>query len=147
MEPRFPLMGGTEQLPHERAELNIYWYKVPDGYEFAAQDPSGDVFAYEKCPVIRNEKWAKDTGKRIYLGNTGIRYMGPVLYNPYKWHRTLTQRPKVWHTPPTLHPSEWSQPTTPKNIPPFPSQFHIMLSRQYARCLNALRTIVLPFIQ
>ena len=86
MEPYFPYMGDTPQLTQPKIELSIYWYKVPEGYGFAAQDPCGDVFAYENCPVVRNEKWATNTGKRIYLGR---------IPPHHEWHRILTQRPML----------------------------------------------------
>ena len=69
--------------------LDIDWSKVPEGYDWAAQDENGDVFAYMGRPIISYEfisKIWRDPCKRAHFIREGKK-------NP-NFHKTLTKRPE-----------------------------------------------------
>ena len=66
--------------------LNIDWSKVPEGYDWAAQDENGDVFAHSHEPEIdaTGKCWAS-----MYLSCTRL----DIDLDNENWRDTKTQRP------------------------------------------------------
>ena len=66
--------------------LDIDWEKVPEGYDWVAQDENGDIFAFDIEPISSvSLEWLSKT-KNYYLVSHG------EFYNP-DWRNTLTKRP------------------------------------------------------
>ena len=58
--------------------LDIEWEKVPEGYDWAAQDSNGDIYAWATEPkIIETEegcwRWRGDKDTHYYVGHTSIR--------------------------------------------------------------------------
>ena len=55
--------------------LDIEWEKVPEGYDWVAQDSNGDIYAWPTKPV-RTEaeggywRWRGEKGTQLYFGST-----------------------------------------------------------------------------
>ena len=74
----------AEEAP--TSELDIDWSQVPEGYDWAAQDENGDIFAFDIEPISAvSLEWLSKT-KNYYLVSHG------EFYNP-DWRNTLTKRP------------------------------------------------------
>ena len=61
----------SEEIP----ALDIDWSQVPEGYDWAAQDSNGDIYAWPTKPV-RTEaeggywRWRGEKGTQYYVGST-----------------------------------------------------------------------------
>ena len=79
----------AEEAP--TSELDIDWSQVPEGYDWAAQDENGDIFAFDIEPISAvSLEWLSKT-KNYYLVSHG------EFYNP-DWRNTLTKRPRATST-------------------------------------------------
>ena len=61
------------------------WSKIPEGYDWAATDEDGDLFAYSKSPHIKAGQWAANFG----VGVIGISPGDPCQ----DWRESLEKRP------------------------------------------------------
>ena len=66
--------------------LDIDWSKVPEGYDWAAQDKCGLAYAYKERPFIVEQHgvWAAD----------GRCYSVEVLRKNRNWRNSRTHRPE-----------------------------------------------------
>lgn len=76
----------SEEIP----ALDIDWSQVPEGYDWAAQDSNGDIYAWPTKPV-RTEaeggywRWRGEKGTQYYVGST--------TWREADINRSLTKRP------------------------------------------------------
>ena len=70
--------------------LDIDWSKVPEGYDWVAQDKCGIVYAYMDRPVISYESGSTGTWRSPCHR---IRFIEERKKNP-NFHKTLTKRPE-----------------------------------------------------
>ena len=72
------------------AALDIDWSQVPEGYDWAAQDSNGDIYAWPTKPV-RTEaeggywRWRGEKGTQFYVCST--------TWREADINRSLTKRP------------------------------------------------------
>ena len=77
-------------VQEEQTPLDIDWSKVPEGYDWAAQDSNGDIYAWPTKPV-RTEaeggywRWRGEKGTQYYVGST--------TWREADINRSLTKRP------------------------------------------------------
>ena len=73
----------------ETPALDIDWSKVPEGFDWAAQDECGLVWAYEIKPKCGENQWLLgEVNNRL----TRFHHHIPLRPNP-NWRNTLTKRP------------------------------------------------------
>ena len=78
---------GEQQV--SAAALDIDWSKVPEGFDWVAQDQCGLVWAYEVEPHLGESQWRlRDIHSRLTTFNNHI----TVEPNP-NWRNTKTKRP------------------------------------------------------
>jgi hypothetical protein len=68
--------------------LDIDWSKVPEGFDWVAQDQCGLVWAYEVEPTRGANQWIIKSPYRL----TSFQHHIPIHPNS-AWHNTLTKRP------------------------------------------------------
>ena len=68
--------------------LDIDWSKVPEGFDWAAQDQCGLVWAYEVEPTRGANQWIIGEGHKL----TSFHHHILVQHNP-DWRNTKTKRP------------------------------------------------------
>ena len=79
-----------ETVKEEAPVLDIDWSKVPEGFDWAAQDNNGDIYAWSTKPV-RTEaeggywRWRGEKGTHFYIGST--------TWREADINRSLTKRP------------------------------------------------------
>ena len=73
----------SEEIP----ALDIDWSKVPEAYDWVAQDSNGDIYAYTEAPEDCIDDWMPTNGGYAYCLENG--HPNP---NP-NWRNTLTKRP------------------------------------------------------
>ena len=79
-----------ETVKEEAPVLDIDWSKVPEGFDWAAQDSNGDIYAWSTKPV-RTEaeggywRWRGEKGTQYYVGST--------TWREADINRSLTKRP------------------------------------------------------
>ena len=75
----------SEEIP----ALDIDWSQVPEGYDWAAQDQNGLVWACEIEPKCGEDQWLLgEINSRL----TRFHHHIPLCPNP-DWRNTLTKRP------------------------------------------------------
>ena len=74
----------SEEIP----ALDIDWSQVPEGYDWAAQDQCGLVWAYEVEPTRGANQWIIKSPYRL----TSFQHHIPIHPNS-AWYNTLTKRP------------------------------------------------------
>ena len=72
----------------ETPALDIDWSKVPEGFDWAAQDQCGSVWAYEVEPTRGANQWIIKSPYRL----TRFQHHIPIHPNS-AWYNTLTKRP------------------------------------------------------
>lgn len=66
--------------------LVLDWSQIPVGYDYAAQDFDGHVYAYQKKP------FSSPSGRPWWCGQNFV-YVKKLKENPF-WRETVTRRPQ-----------------------------------------------------
>ena len=76
----------SEEIP----ALDIDWSQVPEGYDWAAQDSNGDIYAWASKP----ERTEAEGGYWRWRGEKGTQYyVGSTTWREADINRSLTKRP------------------------------------------------------
>ena len=72
------------------AGLDIDWSKVPEGYEWVAQDRDGGIYAFTEKPIpnLKSSLWIMQDGETFSIGGRH-----PFNTDWANWANTLTKRP------------------------------------------------------